>query len=279
MFSIEAVADIICSALPSLVYLFLELLMSRNSVAVTGVTVLLGLTLACTSKSSTPLTPTTPGESAGAASDGSTLKVTAPVPQSPVGGVKPSTGPATLVVSAATAAFTGTPALQYRFQVFNSANALVQDSGPLNSTSYQPADLTTDATYSWQARAEYQGSVGPWSAKASFIAPVSGGYILGNELYDPLNNGKTVGEIHGPVTFIPGVGVRLDAEESYIQYTLPQTLVEGEYSVLASGMGVVSSTEDPKLRIITMREGDASINDNIYRMSVEIGRASCRESV
>src|SRR6478672_2088799 len=111
--------------------------MSRNLVAVTGVTVLLGLALACTSNSSTPLTPTTPGTggSPGTASDGSTLKVTAPVVQSPANGTKPSTGPATLVVSSATAPFAGATPVQYRFQVFNSANALVENA-LVNSTSH-----------------------------------------------------------------------------------------------------------------------------------------------
>src|ERR1700674_1201452 len=136
--------------------------MSRNLIAVTGVTVLLGLALACTSNSSTPLTPTTPntGGTSGAASDGSTLKVTAPVPQSPVGGTKPSTGPATLVVSASTAPFTSTPAVQYLFQVFNSASAKVEDVVVSSTTHPVSAELTVNQTYSWQARAEYQGAVG-----------------------------------------------------------------------------------------------------------------------
>ena len=172
--------------------------MSRNLIAVTGVAVLLGLALACTSNSSTPLTPTVPGNGGtpGAAADGSTLKVTAPVAQSPTGGVKPATGPAILVVAPSTAPFTATPALQYRFQVFNAANAMVENA-LVSSTSHPvDADLTVNAGYSWQARAEYQGSVGPWSAKASFIAPESA--FLGVSTFaDPLTTGKTVGQQHG----------------------------------------------------------------------------------
>src|SRR5262245_15805037 len=82
---------------------FLELLMPRNFIVVTGAAVLLGLTIACTSNSSTPLTPTTPNANVtgSTADDGSTLKVTAPVPQSPVNGQKPAT--ARLVVSNSTA--------------------------------------------------------------------------------------------------------------------------------------------------------------------------------
>lgn len=195
--------------------------MSRNLVAVTGVTVLLGLTLACTSKSSTPLTPTTPTTSGtpSAASDGSTLKVTAPTPQSPVGGVKPSTGPATLVVSASTASFTSTPALQYRFQVFNSANAIVEDV-LVGSTSHPvDAELTVNASYSWQARAEYQGSAGPWSTKASFLAPETA--FLNKEISDPLTNGKTVGQQRGG-TFLPGQGWQSLSLTDGIDYDLTE---------------------------------------------------------
>src|SRR5206468_5534783 len=113
--------------------------MSRNLIAVTGVTVLLGLALACTSNSSTPLTPTQPPPASDA-----TLKVSAPVAQSPIGGVKPATGPANLVVSASTAPFTATPALQYRFQVFNSANTMVENV-VVNSTSHVvDAELTVN---------------------------------------------------------------------------------------------------------------------------------------
>jgi hypothetical protein len=179
--------------------------MPRNLAAVTGVAVLFGLTLACTSNSSTPLTPTpSTGGTASTAADGSTLKVTAPVPQSPVGGVKPQTGPANLVVSASTASFTSTPAVQYRFQVFNAANAMVENV-LVSSTSHPvDAELTVNAAYTWQARAEYQGSVGPWSSKGSFLAPETA--FLGVSTFaDPLTNGRTVGQQHGGV-FLPGQG-------------------------------------------------------------------------
>ena len=179
--------------------------MSRNLAAITGVAVLLGLTLACTSNSSTPLTPTpTAGAAASTAADGSTLKVSAPVPQSPVGGVRPQTGPATLVVSASTAAFTSTPAVQYRFQVFNAANVMVENV-LVSSTSHPvDAELTVNAAYTWQARAEYQGHVGPWSSRGSFLAPETA--FLGVSTFaDPLTNGRTVGQRHGGV-FLPGQG-------------------------------------------------------------------------
>jgi hypothetical protein len=195
--------------------------MTRNLIAVTGVTVLLGLTIACTSDSSTPLTPTVP-ETTGASStapDGTTLKVSAPVPQSPVGGVKPSTGPATLVVSPSTAAFTSTPPVQYRFQVFNAANAIVEDVVSNSPTHAVDAELTVNQNYTWVARAEYEGSFGPWSSRASFVAPETA--FLNDELADPLTNGKTVGQQRGGI-FLPGRGWQSLTVNDAISYDLSE---------------------------------------------------------
>ena len=230
--------------------------MSRNLFAVTGVTVLLGLTLACTSNSSTPLTPLTPitGGTLGTASDGSTLKVTAPTPQSPVGGVKPSTGPATLVVSSSTAPFTATPAVQYRFQVFNGANVMVENA-LVNSTSHAvDAELTVNSAYTWQARAEYQGGVGPWSSRASFIAPESA--FLGVSTFaDPLTNGRTVGVQRGG-HFIAGQGWKADTENDGIDYDLQQACTDCILEFDATGFGKAEGEGIAKdLKWITM--GDA----------------------
>jgi hypothetical protein len=78
--------------------------------------------------------------------------------------------------------------------------------------------------HSWQSRSEYLGTVGPWSARttATFIAPDSVGFMKGNELFDPLTQGKTkFGHIVGPHQWIPGVGLKLLAHESHISYELP----------------------------------------------------------
>lgn len=193
--------------------------MSRNF-AVTGVAVLLGLTLACTSKSSTPLTPTAPGSGGtlSATSDDSTLKVTAPTPLSPLNDVKPSTGPARLQVGASTGEFVGAVALSYRFQVFNSANVMVENV-LVNGTSHEvDADLTENSRYTWTSRAETpSGEFGPWSTRASFTAPVT--MFLGATIRDPLTNGKTVGVQHGG-TFIPGQGWQSLSLTDAIDYDL-----------------------------------------------------------
>jgi len=121
---------------------------------------------ACTS--SAPLTPaatTPPGSNAG------TLNATAPVPVSPVSNQQVVKGP-TLVANPAVATFGGQVAFQYRFQVFDASNTLVQDSGLVAAPTFTvTAALAPGATYTWRVRAELNGSVGPWSIPGSFVAP------------------------------------------------------------------------------------------------------------
>jgi hypothetical protein len=208
-----------------------------------------------------------------AAADGSTLKATAPTPQSPINGTKPSDPQLRLVASNASLRFVSGIPLTYRYEIQNASGSVVYgfSNVPAGSgtTAHVPsgATLTADQTYRWRVRAEYQGLVGPWSELASFIAPASEGYISGNELYDPLVNGKTIGEVHGPVTFIPGVGVKLETQLSYISYQLPQTLTEGEYSILVTNLH--ENTEGGKTKLMAMAQGYDDIVVNDRRMTVE----------
>jgi hypothetical protein len=82
--------------------------------------------------------------------------------------------------------------------------------------------------------------------------------LRGNELYDPLINGTTIGEAHG-VTFVPGVGVRLDSQTSYIKYKLQQPLQAGEFSVLISNIGM--ATSGLKTKVFSMSQGDGNSDD------------------
>jgi hypothetical protein len=207
-------------------------------------------------------------------SDGSTLKATPPSPQSPVGGEKVS-GLLTLV--AGNASLTHSPVgslpLSYVFEVLNPSGAVVYRSSVLPAGSGTTSHTVTSSQiegekpYSWRARAEYEGIAGPWSAAANFIAPASTGYIRGNELYDPLINGQSIGTLHGPVTFIPGVGVKLESQLAYISYELDATLFEGEFSILVTNLH--TNTEGGKTKLMAMGEGYADIVTNEYRMTVE----------
>jgi hypothetical protein len=236
---------------------------------------LVALAVACGGNDKQPVSPTSSSVSAaasgaGAAADGVTLKVNAPALTSPIGGARLTDAQATLTFQAATGKYVSGETFTYRVQLLSAASTVLEEKTGTALTYKMQTAFDTDTTYKWRVRAELQSAVGPWSTTETFKSMLKpSGYIRGNEIYDPLDNGKTVGTIVGPYTWIPGVGLRLDAEESYVEYALPTTLREGEYSVLVSGLAVVSSNEDPKLRVITMREGGSSINDNIYRMSAD----------
>lgn len=244
--------------------------MKYKTLTACAAAMLLASALACSSDSPTPTTPSEPGSTAGP--NGETLKATPPTPQSPVNNEQPQ-GVLTLVAGKSSAPFSDAEAqYAYEFEILRGGSPVAGctqtvPGGGGNTVTYSPAcGLEFDQTYSWRVRAVFQGRQGPWSAEATFRAPV-GGFIRGNEVYDPLVNGRTVGEIVGDVTFIPGVGVRLNGFGSHIRYRLPQTLTEGEFSLIITGLE--TNTEGDKTKVFAMSEGldDLVVNDR--RMSVE----------
>jgi hypothetical protein len=245
--------------------------MLQNKFVLCSATALLALAVAC-SKSTSPSAPgSTTAVIGEAAADGSTLKVTAPTPQSPVGGAQPTD--LTFVSGVSTAQYAAAiPAgLSYQMEIKNAGGTTVctaNASASGTTVTFRPTcTLDFDANYTWRVRATASSTaVGPWSTAASFRSP-SGGYIRVNEVFDPLTNGKTVGEIVGPVTFIPGVGVRLEDFSSHIRYRLPQTMVRGEFSIIITGMA--TNTEGDKTKVMAMSEGLDDIVTNDRRMTVE----------
>lgn len=231
---------------------------------------ILAFALACSKNAPAPSAPsgTEPGIS-DAAADGSTLKVTAPTPQSPVNNAQPES--LVLISGTSTGRFVQGVSLSYEFEVKNAGGTTVCTAGPIEAsgssvTATPSCSLEMDAPHTWRVRAVRQGAVGPWSAAASFRAP-AGGYIRGNEVFDPLTNGKTVGEVVGPVTFIQGVGVKLEDFGSHIRYRLPQTLLNGEFSIIITGMA--TNTEGDKTKVMAMSEGLDDLITNDRRMTVE----------
>jgi len=240
---------------------------------VCGVSAAVAIAVACAGKPGNPLSPTATSVLAtGQAPDGSTLKATAPTPLSPIGGIRllEEFRPA-LVVRNSISEYTGI-GFAYQFEVFQAGNRVL-DSGAIGqgdgSTSWRvPSELESDKEYVWRARAVLETGVGPWSANATFLSPERReGYIVPGELYDPLINGKTVGQTSGSVTFIPGVGVRLNGFTSHIRYELPQKMTSGEFSILVTSMP--TNTEGDKTKVMAMSEGGSDIITNNRRMTVE----------
>ena len=201
--------------------------------------VLTALIIAC-SRQSSPTAPSSAAPASTNAEDPITLKASAPKALSPVNDAKVDTTTPVLAIERATALFDPSAVFEYRFQLLDEAGVVVHDSGAqYDMTSYAlPSSLTLEyeKRYTWRARAESNRALGPWTNSvasnpvSSFVTP-AGAYLRGNELRDPLQNGKTLGRLSGDVTF-NSFGARLENQSSYIEWVLPQNLTAGEFSAV-----------------------------------------------
>ncbi len=247
---------------------------------------MLVLAVACSDAPKSPASPSSTSPVSGeAAADGSTLKVTAPAAQSPVNGAQPQS--LTFVAGASTAQFPGAsvPPLSYQVEVKNAGGTTVctGSGGAAGSTvTINPVcTLDFDTNHTWRMRAVLGAAVGPWSAAAAFKSPI-GGYISGDEIYDPLFTGKTVGGLVGPVTFT-SEGARLESQNSHIRYQFANPLTAGEFSVMIKGAD--EGAPGDKSKVFAMQQGDdGDITTNSYRFTAELrgrqyvlpGTVSCR---
>ena len=240
----------------------------------------LAIAIACSKSSETPTSPSvSESGTSNAGPDGSTLKVTAPTIVSPTNGAQPEN--LTLTAGKAEGKYDKTLQLSYQFQISTDSGQVVSactqtipaDTGAAQITYTPSCGLEFDAPHKWKVRARLGDFVGPWSAEASFRTP-SGGYINGNEVFDPLTNGKTAGEINGPVQFISGEGAQLQAHHSFIRYRLPVNLQGGEFSMMIKGADEGSPGD--KSKVFAMQEGpdEGDITDDDYRFTAELRGAN-----
>jgi hypothetical protein len=226
---------------------------------------LLGLAVACGDGARTPVAPNAVAAGGGAVAAGDpTLKATVPAPQSPSGQLETRTP--TLVSAPSTGKFVSAN-FSYRFEVQDASGATF-DGALVNGTSWTVSQLDIAKTYRWRVRAEYEGRYTEWSSFMTVISPNEPeGYIKADELFDPLTNGRTVGQVYGPVEWIPNVGVKLLDSTSHITYELPQTLTEGEFSIMVTGIDEGSPGD--KSKVMSMQEGGGDITANDYRFTAE----------
>jgi hypothetical protein len=250
--------------------------MLRKNICISAAACIFALAVACGRTPETPVAPSgAETGSSDAAADGSTLKVTAPTPKSPVNGEQPD-GTLVLTAGAATGKFANVGPLSYRFQIINGANATVcnmlvpgGDGDATVTPSSSGCSLDFDVVYSWQVRGEMAGGAfGPWSSKATFRSPV-GGYIKGNELFDPLTNGQSaIVSAARDVTWLPGKGVRLESRDSYVEWRLQQPCIDCEFSALMTNLG--NGSEEWKTKVMSMLRGDGvNTTENAYRVTID----------
>jgi hypothetical protein len=234
----------------------------------------LAAAVACSKQSETPVSPggSSVDASSPAAPDGSTLKVTAPSPVSPINNAQPDN--LVLVATQSTGKFVSVP-LSYEFEIFNASNTRVYASGVTagtmsgNNVSHTATNvqLAFDAPHTWRVRAVYQGAFGPWSSTASFRSPV-GGYVRGNEVFDPLTNGPSaVINAANDVTWLPGVGVRLNSKDSFVEWKLQTPCVNCEFSAMMTNIG--NGSEEWKTKVMSMLEQGNNTTENRYRVTID----------
>jgi len=148
--------------------------MNSRFLLATGVVAVSSLAVGC-GPSALPVSPTASLAGAGAAADGSTLKVTAPNLVFPVGGGRIDTLEPVFVLDRADALYT-TAAFSYRIQVQRGNGQSVAEAGGLTPDGdgrarwELPFLLDLDTTYRWRARAELGDGFGPWSEFGSFVS-------------------------------------------------------------------------------------------------------------
>ena len=123
-------------------------------------------TIACSDE--TPVSPTPSPQ--GLAADGSSLKVTAPTPISPINGAVINSLRPTLEVTGSVGQYANPAAggYPYNFELQTASGTVVR-SETLAATSWAfPSNLDNDTPFRWRARAVRNTAFGPWSVSQTF---------------------------------------------------------------------------------------------------------------
>ena len=139
--------------------------------------------------------------------------------------------------------------------------------GANGKTSFTPdADLQPTTVFYWRARAVQGATNSAWSSTGTFRSKLVG-FLRAGELYDPLIHGETVGERVGSTTFTPGKGIQLNSGASYVKYLLPQTIIDGEFSMDVEGLR--ANAPGDKTKVLGMQEGQDDFITNKYRVDIQ----------
>jgi hypothetical protein len=182
---------------------------------------LLTVATACGSKSSPAAPSPTPTPVV-------TPTLTSPAPKAPLGGEQLDTLKPTLSVT--NAAATGTVGtVTYEFEVSEvetfpagsrtSSEKGIAQGGDGTTGWAPPSNLIPNFKYFWHARATAASVANPteWSRTETFKTQTRGFIIAGQEVYDPLTDGATVGSRNGG-HFVAGQGWQADGDGNAVYY-------------------------------------------------------------
>ncbi len=118
-------------------------------------------------------------------------------------------------------------------------------------------DLQPTTRFYWRARTVQGSATSEWGPMRTFKTKLVG-FIRAGEVYDPLIHGETVGTPVGSTSFVPGKGIRIGDENSFVRYQLPQTISSGEFSMEVEGL--YPNNPGSKAKVFSMMDG----GDNLY---------------
>ena len=137
--------------------------------------------------------------------------------------------------------------------------------GPVDASFTVPNDLQPATRFYWRARARQGTTDGPFSATRTFRTRVTN-FNQAGELYDPLTNGTTVGQLVGSVTLSPR-GATINSNDSHVRYNLVRTISAGEFSFEAEG--IQNNSPGDKTKMMSMFDGNGDITTSDWRFTVE----------
>lgn len=208
----------------------------------------------------------------------------APTLQAPGAGEQMTTLRPTLVVANGTG---GQGTRTYEFQVsdnrnFSNASNLQLSSigvyavavsrasvaeGANGTTSFAIENELQPATrFYWRARVTQGSTTSDWSPVRSFNSQIVG-FNRAGALYDPLMLGTTIGTDVGSLTAVPGRGIQINNENSYIRYQLVDVISNGEFSVDVENLMPNFSESKPKL--FSMMDGPGNLFNSDWLVSVQ----------
>jgi len=201
------------------------------------------------------------------------LTLTAPTAVSPQSGAIVG-GQPTLTVTNATVSDGSSPT--YTFQVATDSgftNIAAQASGIAQGaggrTSWQVATTLNEREYFWRSRAIAGTTNGPFSSSADFTVTTTGftGGTAGLQIFDPLNNGTSVGMVTGG-TFTSD-GWRADRSRDFIRYDARPAIVNGYAEWENTGLQRQNPTPDGYMLFAMWDPEAGGYRTNDYRVHLQ----------
>jgi len=139
-----------------------------------------------------------------------------------------------------------------------------------------PVDLAGGATFYWRAQATNGSLTSAWSTVADFKTKVRGGSFVGQTVWDPLTDGKSVGGVNGG-RFIAGQGWQSGPDpaglNNFIRYAMPGSMPAGLVEFDLTNIKTHTGVEGKDIKFLSMGDrstfGNSAFRDHPWKMHIE----------